>query len=109
MASRSFTVNGITYTDLSSDGGIQMITGATKEPVEEKPLEHPFCDFCEGKTTGSTYDQETQGKRWNICNAPRCWQAAYSQKDRIYNGLVDCRQTRLDVLRWTDEKNGKKK
>ncbi len=69
---------------------------------------NPPCDFCEGKTTGSTYDMGTQGKRWNICSATLCWQAAYSQKDRVYNGLVDCLQTRKDVLRWTEEKNKKR-
>ncbi len=88
---------------------VPVTTPGDLKPTEQEPIEHPECDFCDGKTTGSTYDQECQGKRWAICNAPRCWQAAYSQKDRLYNGLVDCVQTRRDVLEWTDRKNGVKK
>lgn len=73
------------------------------EPCEE-PKVYPPCDFCEGKILGSTYDVGTQGKRWNICETPRCWSAAYLHKDRIYNCLVDCQQTRKDTLKWSDSK-----
>lgn len=79
------------------------------QPDENPAVLYPSCEFCDGPTHGNTYDIGSQGRKWDICLNSRCWKAADYQKDRIYNGLVDCMQTRKDVLRWMDDREKVKK
>lgn len=81
--------------------------GKEAEPCEEVKI-YPPCEFCQKSSYGSTYETGSRGNRWSICEDPSCWSAARLQVDRIYNGLVDCAETRRDVLRYAIEKNKRK-